>query len=69
MRKLQEKHEVSSLDAYPATVERRAKTETSEQRLGEALQHSVKKFITRHVDRITADVNGKHAFAAEETSL
>jgi hypothetical protein len=60
---------VSSVDAYLATVERRAKTETSEQRLGEALQQSVKKFIARHVDRITVDVNGKRVFAAEETSL
>jgi len=60
---------VSSIDAYLATAERRAKTETSEQRLGKALQPIVKKFKTRHVDRISVDVNGKRAFAAEETSL
>jgi len=60
---------VSIIDAYLAAAERRAKTETSEQRLGEALQQSVRKFITRHIDRISVDVNGKRAFAAEETSL
>jgi hypothetical protein len=60
---------VSTLDAYIATVERRAETEIPQQRRGEVSQQSVKKLIIRPVVRSMSGVNGARLSAAEETTL